>query len=102
MRLTRRHLRTGEFDVMERRAPAADRRKRGAARRNPGRPVIFAADSGAEIDTSKGRRCIAQSGATVVSMVSGVNFETWQRSVSLEFVLNGRGNEKGQPRDCPF
>jgi len=92
-------LPSGEMLLLERRASllrgfGARLRRIAASAVQPGAavdgPVIFEADSGTEIDNMEGLAVHRErSGETVVSMVSDDNFETWQRSVLLEFVLSG-------------
>jgi hypothetical protein len=53
-------------------------------------PIIFAVDSGQQIDNMEGMAVHrAGAGETVVSLISDDNFSTWQRTVLLEFTLAG-------------
>jgi hypothetical protein len=65
----------------------------GAAAIEPGAvldgPVIFEADAGHEIDNMEGIAVHRDGGATVVSLVSDDNFSRLQRTLLLEFALDG-------------
>ena len=53
-------------------------------------PIIFEADSGYQIDNLEGLAVHRDAdGATILSMISDDNFSPLQRTVLLEFVLNG-------------
>jgi hypothetical protein len=92
-------LSSGEMLLLERRfsvlqGPGARIRRIAATAIAPGATidgeVIFEADAGHQIDNMEGMAVHrGQSGETIVSLISDDNFSTLQRTILLEFTLEG-------------